>query len=513
MKLRKVLGTTLALITGLAIAGCSAPGSNGGGGSSGDDDASLRIVAASGFLSLDPQLGQIGNTSAFYVNVFDGLYTVSPNGEVVPSLVTDSEHNDDFTEYTFSIRDDATFHDGSPLTAEDVKFTIERAKDPAIKSPTGGDLSSVESVEVVSDYEVAFHLNTPNPLLPNNLLAMSALIVPKAYIESVGAEEFAQKPIGSGPFKLASYAEGQSAALDRNDEYWGEKAKVAHLEFLFATEQSTQSAMVQGGQADMIMGIDARMKEQMEASGLQVLSTPSGDPIWTLFQAQPGVEDVRVRQALNYAINRDQIIETVFLGEAKPLAGMIASSLPGYDSSLKPYAYDPEKAKQLLDEAGFNYETPFVITLAEGRFPGSDVTTQAMVSDLEKIGVKASVNPMEYGAMGNALVAKEATNPYINMANRAFDPLAGLNSQTSCTGALSTTCDPEYDALLKAASALQGEARSEALAKANEYLFEHPAGIFLYEPNLITVMSPKVQYTPVSGTVIAYNLASAVVEK
>ncbi len=509
MKLRKVLGATLALTAGLALAGCSS--STDSGSDTPNTDATLRVVAASGFLSLDPQLGQIGNTSAFYVNVFDGLYTVSPEGEVVPSLVTEAEHNDDYTEYTFTIRDDVTFHDGSPLTAEDVKFTIDRAKDPEIKSPTGGDLSSVESVEVVSKNQVIFHLNTPNPILPNNLLAMSALIVPKAYIESVGADEFQAKPVGSGPFALASYAEGQRATLDRNDNYWGDTAKVAHLEFFFATEQSTQSAMVQGGQADMIMGIDARMKEQMESAGLQVLSTPSGDPIWTLFQAQPGVEDVRVRQALNYAINRDQIIETVFLGEAKPLAGMIASSLPGYDPSLKPYPYDPEKARQLLDEAGFDYSTPFVITLAEGRFPGSDVTTQAMVADLEKIGVQASVNPMEYGAMGNALVAKEATNPYINMANRAFDPLAGLNSQTSCSGALSTTCDPEYDALLAAASALQGDERAEALAKANAYLLEHPAGIFLYEPNLITVMSPKVTYSPVAGTVIAYNLASAVV--
>lgn len=326
-------------------------------------------LGADKIITLDPGNYRDRDTETVIRNIFDALVTRTPDGKVVPEIAESWDVPDPQT-YVFHLRKGVKFHDGHELNADDVVFTFERVlKENGISgqtSPRKGLLGPLERVEKIDDYTVKFTLKNAFPVFTQALVHFQ--IVPKHYIEAVGDEEFARKPIGTGPFKFKEGNLSDRIVLERFDDYYGGSpdlppvgpAKVKTAIFRLMPDPTARVAALKAGEVQIINNVPPNMAKELEKDGnIQVQSAP-GTRVYgiELNVKKPPFDDVRVRQALNYAINWDEILNTVYEGSAERLSTIFLPSGFGFNKDLKPYSYDPAKAVQLLKEAGFNARLP-----------------------------------------------------------------------------------------------------------------------------------------------------------
>ena len=305
--------------------------------------------------TLDPQKagGSAGGNILF--NIFNGLTKQSEDmAEVLPSLATEWTAVDDVT-WEFKLREGVTFHNGEPFTAEAVKYTVDRMMDPDAARENSSFKTLVETI-VVDDYTVQLVTSQPEPLLPAKVFGLH--ILPPKYTEEVGEEEFGQNPVGTGAYKLAEFTPNQRIVLEANEDYWDGVPEVDTLIFRPVAEASTRLAELLTGEADIVMDIspeDIDMVEEDENVHIAAVDSKRV-PFLGLDLLPDGPEflkDVRVRQALNYAVDVDAIIDTILSGYATRVATVYRTDFIGYDETLEPYSYDPDKAIELLAEAGY----------------------------------------------------------------------------------------------------------------------------------------------------------------
>src|SRR5699024_1513508 len=317
-------------------------------------------------------------------NIYETLTVLDEDQQIQPGLAEDWDEVDDTT-WDFFLREGVKFHDGEDLTAEAVKDNFDRLKDPKIASPRAFLLDQVTEVEVVDDLTVRLHLEYAYAPLLANLAhngagIMSPKIIEEDYAQLVDSdgndnnnnEEIAegdpdayinQNPAGTGPFKLKEWVPGSKVELERNDDYWGEPAKLDSVEFKVVSEQSSRIAELETGAshvADAIGPHNISSVDGMDnASALQIPSV-SLNYIGFNVQKEP-FDDVKVRQAVSMAINKDDIIEGVYDSVGIPAIGPLAPLVFGYDENVSGLEYDIDKAKELLAEAG--YEDGFETTI------------------------------------------------------------------------------------------------------------------------------------------------------
>ncbi len=300
-------------------------------------------------------------------NMFDGLVTRTPDGRVVPE-VAESWQALSPTLWEFTIRRGITFHNGDPLTADDVVFTFTRIitegglGDGKSSPRRAGLLDPVERVEKVDDYTVHFHLSAPWPIILQMLVHQQ--IVPQRYLEEVGSDRFAQAPIGSGPFKFVEGSLDERVVMERYDGYYGGApdlppvgpAPVRRAIFRVLPENAVRVAALKAGEAHIIQSVPPAMVPELRADPNVEVKTAPGTRVYfmELNVTKPPFDHVRVRQALNYAIDWELIIDKVLGGFATRLGGPLLPHGFALDPDLKPYPYDPARAKTLLQEAGFS---------------------------------------------------------------------------------------------------------------------------------------------------------------
>jgi len=318
------------------------------------------------FVSLDPAMHRSRNTETVIRNMFDGLVTRTRASKVVPELAESWKMPDEKT-YIFTLRKGPKFHNGQPVTVEDVVFTFNRVlKEGGVggkSSPRKGLLGPLSRVEKAGDRQVRFILDKPFPTFLQALVHFQ--IVPKKYIETVGDEAFARKPIGAGPFKFVRGKLDDEVVMERFDDYYGGSpdlppvgpAKVKRAVFRAIPEPSTRVAAILAGEVSIIQAVPMDLVDRLSKSKkVKVLSVEGTRSYQIEFNnSKPPFDDVRVRRAINYAIDWDSILKNIYRGYGTRLATCFLPSGFGYDPDLKPYPYDPEKAKALLKEAG--YET------------------------------------------------------------------------------------------------------------------------------------------------------------
>ena len=348
--------------------------------------------------SLNPIVGSADNGSIFVImQIFDQLVEVGDDASPQPGLAESWTSSEDGLTWTFTLRD-AQFSNGDPVTAEDVKFSLDRWKDPAINISYGGLASSVETVEVIDDKTVRITLNRPDGAFLDNLAMFVASIVPKAVVEEIGDEAFSSNPVGSGPFMLKSWARGERLELERNPNYW--RAPMPYLDGVtidFVQDDNTRLLRVENGEADLAEDVPYAQVERIDAlDGVSVASEDvfKWDAIW-LNTAIPPLDDVNVRQALNYATPKEDILESVLFGRGD-IANHIIANVKYGDESVPAYPYDVEKAKELM--AASSVPDGFDLTML---IPAGDSTELAMAQVIQaawaEIGVNVSLEPVDLG--------------------------------------------------------------------------------------------------------------------
>jgi len=312
--------------------------------------------------SFDPADHRDRDTETVLRNIFDGLVTRTPDGQVVPEIAESWEQPDPTT-YIFHLRRGIRFHDGEPLTAEDVVFTFERILSPTgldgRQSPRLGLLGPLQRVEALDDYTVKMTLSAPSPVFLQ--LLVHTQIVPKDYLTRVGLAGFVEHPVGAGPFKFVQGRLDGDIVLERFDDYYGGSpdlppvgpAPLRRVVFRMMPEPGARIAALLAGEVHIIHEVPPDAVAQLErARGVQVQVAP-GTRLYAIEINNRRLTDPRVRQALNYAVDWETILRELYRGHAHRVATAFLPSGFGYDETLQPYPYDPDRARELLREAGY----------------------------------------------------------------------------------------------------------------------------------------------------------------
>jgi peptide/nickel transport system substrate-binding protein len=422
-------GAAFLLVVAIAITGCggsssttsggtgSSASSGSGGASEGESNpasfytgptpggtpkegGSITVVQGEVTKTLDPVSLVQPDEVRIASQIFDQLFEYMPGKRIAqPALATSYTVSKDGLTYTFQIRPGVKFSNGEPLTAEDVVFSLERQKGP--KASAGGLVSPVwKKISATGPLTVVLELSKPQPALIGDLGLAMFSIVPKKVVEAEG-ESFAQHPVGTGPFMFKSATPGYSSVtLERNPEYW-RTGKPYLDEITFKQEPETNSRIlaVRSGEANVATGISFSQVASLEQTpGVEMIVQPLQDAMPAFFNvAEKPFQDVKVRQALNYATPREEIIESVFKGMGEP-SNAPTGHLQYWDPNVEPFPYDIEKAKKLIKESSVPNGFSTTINVPAGE-PDSALVASILQSSWAEIGVHVTIQPLETGTL------------------------------------------------------------------------------------------------------------------
>ena len=353
--------------------------------------------------TLDPTSGMSdAGTIQTQVQIFDQLTEILPgSNEVQPGLATSWKASKDGLTYTFELRD-AKFSNGDPVTSEDVVFSMRRVLNPKIDANFAPLFAFIESVEAPDPKTVVFNLNEPRPALPAFLSFNVPSVVPKDYFREVGAEEFAQRPVGSGAFQLESFSRGDSLVLERNPHYWREGLPyLDRVTMRYVPDGNTRVLDIQSGSVDLVDDVPfSQIDSLSKADGvnLVVKQISAVDTIYLNEKAKAlPLKETEVRQALNYATPREDIARVVYAGKA-PVANSMIPKIKYWDENVEPYAFDLEKARELLSRSSTADGFPLELTIV-GTDDVSKQVAQILQDSWGKIGIDVSVRTVDFGTL------------------------------------------------------------------------------------------------------------------
>ncbi|MCD1620653.1 ABC transporter substrate-binding protein [Salipiger marinus] len=414
--------------------------------------ADLVIGLRAGPDSIDPHWSTLGSQAEALRHVFDTLVDVDETLQLKPGLAVSWEPVDDTT-WDFKLREGVKFHDGSDFTAEDAKFSIERI--PAVTGPMPMTLYTkyVESVEVIDDYTLRVHTKGIAPALPNDFTRL--FVVPSEIGMDARNEEFnsGEAAIGTGPYKFVSWQPKGDMVLSRNADYWGEAPAWDNVTRREIPDDAARVAALRSGQVDMINYVPASDVIAMEnnsdvelfkADSIYILNiAPSvkdeePQPIKVNGQEVDGnpLQDLRVRKAMDLAINRDVLVNVVLEGLGTPATQLMPEGFFGYSDKLEARPYDLEQAKALLTEAGYPDGFEIDFTCTNNRVPGDAVVCEALAQMWSRLGLTVNAQALNGTVFFPAAAREEYT-----MTMSAWGTLTGEAAYTY--GALVHTKDAE----------------------------------------------------------------------
>jgi len=390
MKLRSRAALAAMLTTGaLVLTGCGAGGGDAGGTPApGASGGTLTLGSLVDVTSFDPAASHVGHYMQYYQPVYDTLILREPNGDLSPMLATDWEYDDTNTELTMNLRDDVTFSDGEKFDAEAVKANIEHFK--AANGPQASTAASIEGVRVVDEDTAVIELSAPDPGILLYMAASAGFMGSPAALDTEG---IIADPVGSGPYELdvAATVTGATYTYTKRDDYWNpdlqkfDKIVIKSMQDVTARVNALVSGQINAGL------LDAKTAVQGEGAGLTEITNPVDWQGLFLFdragsQAEP-LGDVRVRQAINYAIDRQSLLDSLLLGNGEITSQITGTASAGYVEELDGYYdFDPKKAKALLTDAG--YPDGFEITLPVNS--ADTIINAAIVQQLADVGITAT---------------------------------------------------------------------------------------------------------------------------
>ncbi|MGQ0428236.1 glutathione ABC transporter substrate-binding protein [Klebsiella pneumoniae] len=367
----------------------------------------LRIATYADATGFDPHDTEDNVSLSIQSGIFERLFQFDSKLNIIPVLATDYTANADATEYTINLRQDVTFQDGTPFNAEAVKINIERLANPDSKLSNAPMLALVKEVEVVSPYQVKILLKKPFGALINALASPAAvpMISPQALKSYPEEADLRLHPVGTGPFKLVEWHQGKDIKLEKNPGYWQKDwPKVDNITLYPISEDATRVAKLKAGEVDAIYPLPSDLIPTVEQdSKLAISREPSIYQYYiALNTKQKPLNDLRVRQALYYAIDRELWLKVGFAGLGHVAESPLALGIKYYEKQSSPsYDYDPQKARQLLKEAG--YADGFDVELWLSNRTDRVRSAQFIKQQLAAVGVRVKLVPMDSGTLSHRL--------------------------------------------------------------------------------------------------------------
>lgn len=446
-----------------------------------DTSGTLRYGAANEVTRFDPHRSSNGYDQNWLAPVYERLIDQNPDAEPQPGLATDWEFVDDTT-FEMTLREGVTFHDGTPFDAEAVKANIERAL-TVEGSGVANYLASVDAVEVVSHTEVRFLLKHPDATLPQQLATRPGMMLSPAAFENPDLD---RNPVGTGPFRLVSYQQGDRAVYERNEDYWGDDyALVQRLEILYLPDSATRLNALRSGQIDATV-IDAPQVPEVERTDLELIESPSIEVYhFQMDRSKSEFGEVLVRQAINHAIDREAIAEALLFGYADPTQQWVPEGTKHHVAEVSDrYEYDPERARQLLAEAGlpdgFSFDAmvsvqPVYVRLGE-----------ILQQQFAEVGI--DMNLRQEPQLADAFFARQASDAIVSPYPGRLDPTETTqiyfdpNSFSNPGGHSTAAVEAAYEQALQPAP--QDE-RTEAVKELGTQLVEDALGAPILFPRAL----------------------------
>ncbi len=415
--------------------------------------------------SLDPHKAVAAGTKEVLFNLFEGLVKPTSDGDLIPAVASAYEESEGGKVYTFTLRDGVKFHDGSPVTAEDVKFSLDKCADTSNGGPLVPAFSNIESVTITDDHTVVVTLKEADTEF---LAYMTTAIIPAAN------ENPDTNPIGTGPYKYVSRSPQENFVVERFDDYWGEKANIEHVTFKICANADSIVMNLEGGSIDMFARVTATQAAELSDKFDVLEGTMNLVQALYLNNAVEPFDDVRVRQALCYAVNPQEIMDIISDGKGTELGSSMFPAFGKYymEELNDTYQQNFDKAKELLADAGYPDGFSFTITVPSNYQPHID-TAQVLVEQFANIGVTANIQLVEWDSWlsdvytdrnfestvvgvdassltGAALLQRftsTASNNFINYSNAAYDE-AFANALASTDDAEKTKYYKECETIL-----------------------------------------------------------------
>lgn len=497
------LGALIA-ISALTLTGCmgSANPSNSGDSTTG---GSAVLAMPSEPSNIDPIMTRSLAAWNMYYAVFDGLTRIESDGSVSPGLAESWTSNDTQDVWEFTIRDGVKFHDGTDFAPSDVVYTFEKilASDTSTNRVA---IAMVDTVEAVGDDAVRFTLkNSFSPWLSQ---IATIGIVPEADYEAKG-DQFADDPVGTGPYQFVAWNHGVDYQVEKFDDYWGEEPHLENVTFSFVGAADARTTGVESGTLDAAL-IPASQVPVVEASGTAEVTEAASNKVALLgINTTAGaLQDIKLRQALPLAINRQQIIDQLLEGLATSTGQILAKGVSGYVDEYPAPEYDPEAATKLVEASGYDGEVITFQYASSGGDPADPLIAQAIASNLEDIGLNIKLVGAEQESQSLSIANHQITGIYLNAWSPSSMDGDVVVSQLLAGGPEDYARDAGMAELYLEQQAAAGESRLEVFREIAEWNTENVSNVPLWQIKNAYASSSTLDWTPaVDGIYRAYEIA------
>lgn len=443
---------------------------------------------------LDPHRTAAASTFTVTNNIYDTLVGVTSDWEIVPRLAKEWTLSDNGMEITFKLRDDVKFHNGRDMKAKDVEFSFNRLKDA--ESPRARDYANITGIEVVDDYTIKFTTEKLDVELLKNFAYPWAAVVPEEAVADLKT-----KPVGTGAFTLKEWVPQQHLTLQRNDNYYGEKAKLETVKLVLIPDATSMMAGFQVGDLDIIPLTGDQVTMVEGNADYKVISEPmNAVQIMSINTNNEILSNEKVRQAMAMAINKQEVIDASMFGYGDPIGSHLPPTSPDYFDTNDVIEYNPDKAKELLKEAG--YENGFTINMSLPKNYQLHVDAGQVIADqLSKIGINVNIELIEWGTwLSDVYGAKKFDTTVVGHTGR-LDSFAFLSRYYSNSNDYISLKTGEVDELLdRAQQELNADKRKEIYKDIQLILANKLPAIYLQTPRTMLALQKNVdgmQFFPI----------------
>ncbi len=484
---------SIAMLVASAVSACGSSGGNGTGNStssvtmsssaSGSASGVLNIGLDASPATLDPMLSSAQVDRDVMINIYDTLFALTPQGKIVPDLVSSYSISKDGLTYTFNLHKNIKFTDGTPFNAAAVKFNLERDLGPS--SARRSELSAIKSIDTVGQYTVVLHLSEPYSPLLGVLTDRAGMMVSPAAVKKEGSN-YATAPVGTGPFEFKSEVTGSSIDLVANKNYWKGAPKLQGVDFKIFTDPNVELTNLESGQVQLIDTVPAQQLRSLESNSNFTVSNKPGlgyEGIYLNVKQAP-FTNIYLRQAIDAAINRQTLVNVVFRGEASPGWGPFSPVSPVYNAAQGvPPTPNAAKVKQLLKAGG--QPNGFSFTLQVANSPVSVEMAQVIQSMLKQYNINMKIQQLDFDTLLSNNTSHSFQAQQLGWSGR-IDPDGNVYSfwYTGAPDNASSFSDPLVDKLLnQARSESSMSARKQTYEQFMNELHKQDPYIFLYFQN------------------------------
>lgn len=455
---------------------------------------------------IDPQLHVATTNEAKLRHMYEPLVKFERDLQTIsPHLATEWERLDPLT-MQFKLRQGVKFHNGEPFNAEAVKYSVMRPLSDETPGDARSTYSIITDVEIVDDYTVNIKTKSPDPALIARMSGFAMTMVAPKWAAQ-GPDVVSSEAVGTGPYKFVSWKPNEDLVVEANEDYWGDVPEIKKVRFTTITEQATRVAALRSGQVHIAKDMPPEEIDAINSSGRARIGRAVSNrvPFYFITVEADAYKDKRVRQAINYAANVQGVIDAVLVGNGHRISTVVPIWAFGFDPTLEPYPNDPDKAKQLLSDAGFPDGIDAEIWYIQGRYPKDKEVAEAMAQEMAKGGIRCTPQLRDSTVMTDLQKKKQTPGMvFASWGNWFFDadntfvPLFGCEAGKQYGDwRRPYGCNEQFEKIIQDARIeLDETKRKELYAQAQRYLYDDGGALFMYQLVDIFGIDNWVDWTP-----------------